>query len=714
MQNIDDWEEDKKKKRGYEFSDRPDFNETDFLLADNSRQQKLDPFDETDPNDPLQEIISDNPEYDDHGFIFPGKKVKEGAVKLFDDDPKKGESDIFGRLPKKPKKEAPFFGPADMTEAESKVSQALARANKIEKEALEKEDSAWESGKSESLDEGEESAGDFIEGGDSKPTMFEEEDIKDEPQAQLGSSESRDSEEESEGDEPFDWKPFEGNLEFGPQEKREKGKIDWMPWGDDKEFGPQEKKDGDGLSDQDRLSLYEKIMKKLNSGTTNDTADWGQIAEQVARSRSVAKGGKGVDVGFYDMLRNRGKDKKAADRKEALAMYLQQKKDAQKAADREYKVGRDNKTDKQKSEMLQYLKDKFGATEDRLGRKTDADIALGLSNLETKQGQIGDKSDLDWANLANKKIRQGVGDDQWREEMGLKKKIAETKKATPRGSRRRYTQSFDPVTGERFVLDTWEQDESAPAPSVRPGRNQGYNLEDDGLEGDSQGYTVRGGIDPNRPLRPQPGETRPEFKARVTKKYKGKKPPTEGQGKANAQYTRMQDAAKQLDEVGDISQKSLIALKQQQTQNALWDSPGGMLLEATGITRRDQDSDILTPDEQIALQAQRVWAEAFVRSTSGAVIGEKELTDEEVGEKTVGIMKTYFPQLGDSPATIKRKKDSRAIAMKSVGEKGTLKKDKPKEPKQRAVTRVSNGKETREIDIDDLPAAIMDGYKEVR
>lgn len=402
MQNLDGWEDEEEKKKR-DFEDQPNFSKLDFLLADNSgKNQQLPSFDEDDgDSEDFQEIIDGNPEHDDKGYFFDESiNVSKDAVKLFDDDKIKGESAIEGRLPKK--KPDPMLGPADMTASESKVSQALAKANATEKEFLDTEDS----------------------------TIEEPQELEKTPQ--LGSSEDRASKafEESdltdisaEGDEPFDWQPFEGNQEFGPQEKREKGKIDWMPWDDDKEFGPQE---ADGkLSDDQKLSVYERIMAKLNSGDSNDAADWGQIAEQIARSRSVAKGGRGVDVGFYDMLRNRGK----SDKKDAIKKYLQGKKDIQAQKDRDYKVGRDDKLDAHRKASLDHLKDKFG------------------KRLETDQGQITDKSNRDWAKFDEDKTQFGRS-------MALKEKLAEMKK-TGAASKNRYDMKPDALGGAH-VFDKWE------------------------------------------------------------------------------------------------------------------------------------------------------------------------------------------------------------------------------------------------------------------
>ena len=56
---------------------------------------------------------------------------------------------------------------------------------------------------------------------------------------------------------------------------------------------------------------------------------------------------------------------------------------------------------------------------------------------------------------------------------------------------------------------------------------------------------------------------------------------------------------------------------------------------------------------QKALQAQNDWVRAKLRKESGAVIGPKEMEDEQ---------RTYFPQIGDSEAVVKQKQEARRIA----------------------------------------------------
>ena len=169
------------------------------------------------------------------------------------------------------------------------------------------------------------------------------------------------------------------------------------------------------------------------------------------------------------------------------------------------------------------------------------------------------------------------------------------------------------------------------------------------------------------PMQPRPGESKPEFNARVKEKYQKEKAPTETQAKALSQHHRLKDAERLFSKVGDtISEDSWNKLEQQVAQDRLWDTTAGQLIEGLTPIKRDKDSDILSSDEQQILQGQRQWSEAFVRSTSGAVIGERELTDEEVGQKSAAAMKIFFPQRGDSPAVIERKRAARKNAMESV------------------------------------------------
>jgi hypothetical protein len=56
-------------------------------------------------------------------------------------------------------------------------------------------------------------------------------------------------------------------------------------------------------------------------------------------------------------------------------------------------------------------------------------------------------------------------------------------------------------------------------------------------------------------------------------------------------------------------------------------------------------------------QAQEDWVRAKLRKESGAVIADEEM-DREI--------RVYFPQLGDTPAVIKQKKESRKVAQDAM------------------------------------------------
>jgi len=62
-------------------------------------------------------------------------------------------------------------------------------------------------------------------------------------------------------------------------------------------------------------------------------------------------------------------------------------------------------------------------------------------------------------------------------------------------------------------------------------------------------------------------------------------------------------------------------------------------------------------DRQLYRQAQVDWVTANLRKESGAVIGQDEL-ETEIGK--------YFPQIGDGPAVIERKRKSRENAMQGM------------------------------------------------
>ena len=68
-------------------------------------------------------------------------------------------------------------------------------------------------------------------------------------------------------------------------------------------------------------------------------------------------------------------------------------------------------------------------------------------------------------------------------------------------------------------------------------------------------------------------------------------------------------------------------------------------------------NNLRDPDRQLYRQAQEDWVRAKLRKESGAVIGKEEM-DQEI--------RTYFPQLGDSPQVIAQKAQARRVAAEAM------------------------------------------------
>jgi hypothetical protein len=66
---------------------------------------------------------------------------------------------------------------------------------------------------------------------------------------------------------------------------------------------------------------------------------------------------------------------------------------------------------------------------------------------------------------------------------------------------------------------------------------------------------------------------------------------------------------------------------------------------------------MMTPEQQQVRQAQEDWVRSKLRKESGAVIGDEEMSRE---------IKTYFPQIGDSPPVIAQKARARQIAINAM------------------------------------------------
>jgi hypothetical protein len=104
---------------------------------------------------------------------------------------------------------------------------------------------------------------------------------------------------------------------------------------------------------------------------------------------------------------------------------------------------------------------------------------------------------------------------------------------------------------------------------------------------------------------------------------------TEGEGKASIYLSQMKDASRTLSELPDVSP---------------------VKVGATGSTW----TNWMAPAEaQQAAQAQRQWAESFLRAKTGAAATQQEVD---------GNIRTFFPVVGDTPEVIKSKADARAQA----------------------------------------------------
>jgi hypothetical protein len=82
----------------------------------------------------------------------------------------------------------------------------------------------------------------------------------------------------------------------------------------------------------------------------------------------------------------------------------------------------------------------------------------------------------------------------------------------------------------------------------------------------------------------------------------------------------------------------------------------GVGMDAGGLRKAAANASMST-NRQKYRQAQEDWVRAKLRKESGAVIADDEM-DREI--------RVYFPQIGDDPATVKQKADSRKIAEQSM------------------------------------------------
>lgn len=111
-------------------------------------------------------------------------------------------------------------------------------------------------------------------------------------------------------------------------------------------------------------------------------------------------------------------------------------------------------------------------------------------------------------------------------------------------------------------------------------------------------------------------------------------PLTEGQAKAVAYATRMQNADQILNNLGLSGTNAIIP----GANNALM-------------------NPLLSKNQQKAVQAQRDFVNAVLRRESGAVISDQEFNN---------AAKQYFPQVGDSPEVITQKANNRRIAIEGI------------------------------------------------
>jgi len=128
------------------------------------------------------------------------------------------------------------------------------------------------------------------------------------------------------------------------------------------------------------------------------------------------------------------------------------------------------------------------------------------------------------------------------------------------------------------------------------------------------------------------------------------KPPTEGQAKAASFLGVMRGASSVFDQpLVDPAGKPVVdASGQQITAEMAYSTPNLLQSAAGSVPWVGQTLERLGSSEnrQRVLQAQQAWVRAKLRKESGAVIGADEMADE---------IKTFFPQFGDKPETIRQK-----------------------------------------------------------
>lgn len=135
------------------------------------------------------------------------------------------------------------------------------------------------------------------------------------------------------------------------------------------------------------------------------------------------------------------------------------------------------------------------------------------------------------------------------------------------------------------------------------------------------------------------------------------KPPTEGQSNAAAFLTTMRQATSVLSQpLTDRAGQPVIGPSGEPlTAEQAFSQPNVVqaAVSAVPFVGGTLESVFSTKDRQRVLQAQQAWVRAKLRKESGAAIGKEEMEQE---------IKTFFPQVGDSPETIQQKSVMRTQA----------------------------------------------------
>lgn len=128
------------------------------------------------------------------------------------------------------------------------------------------------------------------------------------------------------------------------------------------------------------------------------------------------------------------------------------------------------------------------------------------------------------------------------------------------------------------------------------------------------------------------------------------KPPTEGQAKAAGFLGVMRGASSVFDQpLVDPAGKPVVDAEGKQiTAEIAYSAPNILQSTAGAVPWVGQTLERLGSSEnrQRVLQAQEAWVRAKLRKESGAAIGVDEMANE---------IKTFFPQYGDKPETIRQK-----------------------------------------------------------